>query len=65
MVSGSVSVTSLATTLCTIRLSFGNGSCSLYPRILRTGSYHVAATYRTSTDFKSSVSPDKALTVAN
>jgi hypothetical protein len=61
---GTVTVKESTTTLCTITLSSGKGSCSLSAKQLRPGTYHVAAYYAGSANFRPSTSAQKTLTIA-
>jgi Bacterial Ig-like domain (group 3) len=60
---GTVRVTSGRTTICTIRLASGKGSCLLSARQLRKGTYHLTATCGGSADFGGSTSAAKTVTV--
>jgi hypothetical protein len=61
---GKVTIKSGKTTVCTITLGSGKGSCTLSARQLRTGTYTLVAAYPGSSDFTSSTSAKKTLTVA-
>ncbi len=61
--SGTVEVKAGATSLCTVTLAKGKGSCVLRPRKLRPGHYNVTATYRGDLVYSPSSSGSKALTV--
>jgi hypothetical protein len=60
---GSVTIKESSTTLCTITLSAGKGSCSLSASRLSAGTYHLVATYGGSTDFDGSASAKETLSV--
>ena len=62
---GTVTVKKSTTTLCRITLSSGRGSCRLLARRLKAGTYHLVVFYRAATNFSSSTSAKKILTVAN
>ena len=51
------------TTVCTITLASGKGSCALTARKLPAGTHTLVAVYRGSPDFTSSISPKKTLKV--
>jgi hypothetical protein len=53
-----------STTLCTITLSGGTGSCSLSARSLPVGADEVVASYSGGTDFRPSPSPEVSLIVS-
>jgi hypothetical protein len=61
---GEVVVRSGTTTLCSVRLSAGKGSCRPAPRSLPAGSYRIVAHYDGSHGFKSSVSVAHPLSVS-
>jgi hypothetical protein len=61
---GSVTIKESTTTLCTITLALGKGSCVLSASKLAAGSYHLVASYGGSTSFDTSVSASTLLTVA-
>ena len=61
---GKVTVKAGSTTVCTITLSSGKGSCTLSASRLGAGSYGFTASYGGSGDFGSSVSSKKTVTVA-
>ena len=62
---GTVAVKNGPTTLCTITLASGAGSCKpLLARELSTGTYYLVATYGGSANFKGSTSAKETLTVA-
>jgi hypothetical protein len=61
---GTVRVKESSTTLCVITLSSAKGSCKLSAKKLKAGTYRLVATYRGSTNFKSSTSAKETLTVA-
>jgi hypothetical protein len=60
---GKVTIKAASATACTITLSSGKGSCTLGKTALKAGSHHVTAVYAGSTDFGSSTSIAKTLTV--
>lgn len=60
---GTVTVTESTTSLCSITLASGQGSCSLTAKQLKVGPYQLIATFGGDKDFRVSVSPDEALTV--
>jgi hypothetical protein len=60
---GKVQIRRGSTTLCTITLSKGAGSCRPAPSKLRAGSYRPFAYYAGSTDFSSAYSSRRTLTV--
>ena len=59
---GTVTVKTSTTTLCTIRLSSSRGSCTLAAKRLNAGSYHIVAIYG-NTNFRGSTSAKLSLTV--
>ena len=61
---GTVTVKSGTTTVCTITLGSGKGSCTLSAKKLPTGAHTLSASYSGSSDFTSSTSARKTLTVA-
>ena len=61
---GTVTVTQSTTTLCTLMLSGGRGSCTLSATELPAGTYGLVATYGGNTNFKGSISAQVALAVA-
>jgi Bacterial Ig-like domain (group 3) len=61
--SGKVTVKSGSTTVCTITLKSGKGTCTLSARKLRTGRWHLVADYTGNSDFAGSASPPKTVTV--
>ena len=61
--SGKVTIKTGTTTVCTITLASGKGHCTLTARQLRRGTYTLAAAYPGSSDFTSSTSARKTLTV--
>ena len=60
---GTVTIKASATTLCVIKLKSGKGSCVLSPKRLKSGTYHLVATYDGSANFKGSTSTKETLTV--
>jgi hypothetical protein len=60
---GKVTVKAGTTTVCTITLTSGKGNCTLIARQLRTAAYTLVATYSGNTNFSSSTSARKPLTV--
>jgi hypothetical protein len=60
---GKVTVKAGSTTICTISLASGKGSCTLTAKKLRAGTYHLIASYPGSADFRGSASAAKTLTV--
>ena len=60
---GKVTIKTGLTTICTITLTSGKGSCALTARKLPVGTYTLVAAYRGSPDFASSISPRKTLKV--
>jgi hypothetical protein len=60
---GSVTIKVSATTLCVIKLKSAKGSCTLSAKRLKTGTYHLVATYGGSANFKGSTSTKETLTV--
>jgi hypothetical protein len=60
---GKVAVKIGFTTICTISLSKGTGSCTLGATRLRAGTYHLAATYAGDGNYGSSTSTSKTLKV--
>ena len=61
---GKVTIKNRKSTVCTITLARGKGSCKLTARQFRAGTYTLVATYSGSTKFTSSASTKKKLTVA-
>jgi hypothetical protein len=61
---GTVTIKQAATTLCTITLSSGKGSCTLSAKKLPVGTYYLVARYGGSANFGSSASVTETLTVA-
>jgi hypothetical protein len=61
---GTVTVKSGTVTVCTIKLASGKGSCTLSAAKLPAGPHTLAAAYPGSSDFTSSTSARKTLTVA-
>jgi hypothetical protein len=61
--SGSVMIRKSTTTLCTIKVTNGLGSCALPSAELHAGSYGVYASYERNTNFVGSTSAKKALAV--
>ena len=61
---GTVEIRKSTTTLCTVKLSSGKGSCSLAKDVLHAGSYHLYAVYARNTNFIGSTSPTADLLVA-
>jgi hypothetical protein len=51
MPTGTVTVKASATTLCVIKLKSAKGSCSLSSKELKSGTYHLVATYGGSLEF--------------
>jgi hypothetical protein len=62
--SGRVTIRESGTTLCTITLPSGRGTCTLSPKKLKPGTYYPVATYGGSTNFKGSTSVKEVFTVA-
>jgi hypothetical protein len=62
--SGRVTVTIGGTTICTITLGKGTGSCTLGATRLRPGTYHLAALYPGDHNYRSSTSAIKTLEIA-
>jgi hypothetical protein len=62
-VGGTVSVILGKSTVCTMTLSGGKGSCTPGSTTMGTGTQHLVAVYNTSTDFDSSSSAAKTVTV--
>jgi Bacterial Ig-like domain (group 3) len=60
---GTVTITESSTTICTISLTLGKGSCTLSATQLAAGRYSIIATYAASADFVGSASTRSALTV--
>lgn len=60
---GKVVIKAGTTTVCTIALKAGRGSCTLTARQLRPGIYRLTASYAGSVDFTPSISPARTLTV--
>ena len=58
-----MTVKSGSTTICTITLASGKGTCTLSSKKLRTGTYHPAATFPAGTNFGGSTSARLTLTV--
>ena len=63
MPTGTVAVNAAGTTLCTSKLTSGNGSCTLSRDQLAPGVYHVVATYGGSADYNGSASAQETFTV--
>jgi hypothetical protein len=61
--SGTVTVRSGSATVCTITLGSGKGSCTLSAKKLPVGTHAWVASYSGSSDFTSSTSASKSLTV--
>jgi large repetitive protein len=61
---GKVTVKTGSTTLCTITLSKGAGSCTLSASKLRAGTYQLSASFPGSTDYLKSASSSKTMKVA-
>jgi hypothetical protein len=61
---GTVGITQFATTLCTVTLSSGKGSCVLSGAQLAPGIYQPVATYGGNPDMQTSTSPKEAFTVS-
>jgi hypothetical protein len=61
---GKVTIKAGSTTICTISLSKGTGSCTLSTTKLRAGTYHLSASYGSDTNYASSNSSGKTLKVA-
>jgi hypothetical protein len=61
---GRVQVRIGGTTLCTVTLSKGTGSCTLTARQLRAGTYAIIAVYLGDANYHSSQSAGKTLKVA-
>jgi hypothetical protein len=64
MPSGKVTIKTSSTTVCTITLKLGKGTCTLSATQLNTGSHRLVADYAGNSDFNSSVSVTKTITVA-
>jgi hypothetical protein len=62
---GKVTITTGSATICVITLANGKGGCTLAPRKLRPGSYHLTAAYPGSISFGASISPKKAFPVTH
>lgn len=60
---GKVVIKSSSVTVCTITLAKAKGACTLKPRQLRRGTYHLTATYGGSPVYAASTSGKKTLTV--
>ena len=60
---GKVSIKSGKTTVCTITLRNGEGSCTLTARQLKPGNYKVVGVYAGSADFGASTSSARTITV--
>ncbi len=60
---GTVKIRTGTTTLCTITLASGKGSCRLSDKKLRAGTYHLVAAYGGNADFARSTSTARTLTV--
>jgi hypothetical protein len=60
---GNVTINESTTTLCTITLSSGKGSCTLKASKLRAGTYGLVAKYGGSETFRGSTSAKETLTV--
>jgi Bacterial Ig-like domain (group 3) len=60
---GKVTVKTGSTSICTITLVTGKGSCTLSASKLRPGQYTLTATYTATSLYAASTSPKKALTV--
>jgi Bacterial Ig-like domain (group 3) len=60
---GTVTIKTSGTTLCTITLAAGHGTCHIRAARLKTGTYHPAASYRGNANFKSSMSRTTTLTI--
>jgi hypothetical protein len=60
---GTVRVSSGTTTLCTITLVHGTGTCSLKSKTLKVGTYQIVASYSGSSSYEASSSTDEKLTV--
>jgi hypothetical protein len=65
MPTGTVTIKESTTTLCVIKPKSGKGSCTLSPKKLAAGTYHLVATYGGSANFRGSTSAKENLTVAN
>jgi hypothetical protein len=61
---GKVAVRIGGTTICTITLNKGTGSCTLGNTRLRAGTYRFVALYAGNGDYNSSASPSKTLKIA-
>jgi hypothetical protein len=61
---GTVTIKASTTTLCEITLKSGKGSCTLSPKKLKAGTYHLVATYGGNSNFEGSTSAKETLTVA-
>jgi hypothetical protein len=62
---GKVTVKTGTATECTIILASGKGNCTLTTTKFRAGTHALAAAYPGSSDFTSSASAGKALTVVS
>ena len=60
---GTVTIAESSTTICSISLTLGKGSCSLSAKQLAVGRYSLVATYPATTDFVGSASTRQTLTV--
>jgi hypothetical protein len=60
---GTVTITAGKTVLCKVNLSAGQASCTLAAKKLRTGTYHLTASYAGATYFAKSASATKTLKV--
>lgn len=60
---GTVTIAESSTTICSISLTLGKGSCSLSAEQLAVGRYSLVATYAARTDFVGSASTKQTLTV--
>ena len=60
---GKVTIKTGTTTACTVTLASGKGSCTLGASKLRAGTYTLVAAYPGSSDFTSSTSAKKTITV--
>ena len=61
---GKVTIKASTTSLCVVKLKSGKVSCTLSAKRLKTGTYHLVASYGGSTNFKGSTSAKETLTVA-
>jgi hypothetical protein len=61
---GKITIKAGRTTLCTITLSKGTGSCTLSSRKLSPGTYHLTAAYPGNSNYLPSNTPAKTLKVA-